>query len=587
MKPARKAVSTAVSLIAILAALGISMALITYTLYATAARTPTGGQPVVERGSEHLIAYLYGDPKNFTVVNGSIVPKDVRVNCLIHNPGLVPASVERVLALSHKGDVIREAALPEPLTLAPEEYKFLNVSQLLNLPSNYTEFKATVDRLLLKTSSGGVHGSIYARPEFIELDKPAITTTIWKNYTVEVTESVNVTTLINFTVTIPQSKYTLLSKVLESDDGVNFHDFKYGCCKNKYCEYCQKIYGNLRYTSDSWTVTRGVLGEVWPEVTATGKCSSPGSCYKDLKNLQTYQRCSGCYGLSCDMHQVPKIYYIRGGEEVTAKTSVTEYTKKRSAGSCYCKYRSGKRTCYMKIQNWEYKYEFAGIKLIDLDTGEVYASVNKTSITFRLWRNTEVEFLYVLKEKKLVWEKTFAYTEPEPTVYDCADILKQPGDPCNPPSKIWKYCYCQLHPDHECCKPPEGKCTCALSLSIDYCCVEPGKPGTKSCGSARITDKECEWENGASGCRIQISEGETVEGTISGWIDIKLAEGWKVQKVYLADAEGIITSCGRLTLKGEGLVVCRAKCTCNPGDPQSGRSYKSGSASYFAVFVKE
>lgn len=584
MKHGARGASTAVSLIAVFAALAISIVLITYTLHATVVQAPSIHHPAVERGSEHLIAYIYGVPKNFTLVNGSIVPVDVRVNCLIHNPGLTPASVERVLALSDDGDVLVDKALPDPLTLAPEEYEFVNISQLLNLPSNFTEFKATVDRLILKTSSGGVHGSIYARPEFIELERPSMTTTVWKNYTVEVTETANVTTSINFTITIPQNKYTLISKVLESDDGTSFHDFKYGCCKSKYCEYCKKIYGNLRYTSDSWTVTSGVLGGVWPEVTATGQCSSPGSCYKDLKNLMTCARCSGCGALSCNMHQAPKVYYIKGGEEITAKTSgPTQYEKKRSAGKCWCEYKWGKRKCYMKIQNWKYTYEFAGIRLVDMDTGEVYASVNKTSITFKIWRNTKAEFLYVLKEKKLVWEKTFTCKEPEPSMLDCTDILKQPGDPCNPPSQIWYWCYCQIDPNHPCCQPKPPKCVCALGLSIDYCCIEkPGKSGTKSCGYATITDKSCEWENGATGCKIEISKGETVEGRISGWIHIKLEPGWKVEKVYLVDKRGIIHSCLSATLEGEGLVLCKAKCSCT----QPGKYY-SGSAKYFALFLKE
>ena len=586
MNRGTKAASTAVSLTAIFAALAISIALIIYALRVTVVQAPAIHNPAVERGTEHLIAYIYGVPKNFTLINGSVVPVDVRVNCLIHNPGPVPASVERILALSDGGDVVADVALPEPLILAPEEYEFLNASQLLNLPSNFTEFKAKVSRLILKTSSGGVHGSIYARPEFIELDKPAITTTIWKNYTVEVTESVNVTSVINFTVTIPQSKYTLLSKVLESDDGTSFHDFKYGCCKSKYCEYCREIYGGGS-VSDSWTVTSEVLGGVWPEVAATGQCSSPGSCYKDLRNLQTYQRCYGCYGLSCDMHQVPRVYYLKGGEEVTARTSVTEYAKKRSAGHCWCEFKQGERKCYMKVENWKYTYEFAGIRLVDMDTGHVYGSTNKTSITFKIGRNTRVEFLYVLKEKKKVWEKTFAWKEPEPPILDCADILKQPGDPCNPPSQIWYWCYCQIHPDHECCKPPEGKCTCALSLSIDYCCVEAGETGTKDCGSARITNKFCKWGGKVGSCSIQISEGESIEGWIYGWIDIELSEGWKLHKIYLTGKGGIMISCGKYTLEGEGLVNCHAKCTCNPGDVQSGRSYKPGWASYFAVFVKE
>ena len=589
MRRSAKAVSTAVSLVAVLATLSIALALIMYTLNATLARAPATGSPVVERGAEHLVAYIYGVPRNFTMIDGNIVPVDVRVNCLIHNPGPVPASIERVLALSDTGSVVADVALPQPLALAPEEYKFVNVSQLLNLPSDFAQFKSAVNRLILKTGSGGVHGSIYARPEFIRLERPNMTITVWKNYTVEVTEEVAVTTTINFTVTLPQKKYTLISKVLESDDGVSFHDFVYGCCKDVYCEYCRKIYGNLKYTSDSFTVTSEILSKVWPEIIPTGGCNKPGSCYRDLSDMQTYQRCSGCGGsLPCGMFQAPKIYYIKGGEEVTVRSNApTQYKKVRSAGSCWCEVRWDGEYCYMRVENWEYTYEFAGIRLVDMDTGEVYASVNKTSLTFKIWRNTRAEFLYVLKDKKKTWEQTFTWKEPERSIYDCRDILKQSGDPCNPPSREWWECYCQLDPNHKCCERTP-KCICSLGLSVDYCCVEEaGRPGTKDCGSASIQGIECEWSGGRTGCRIEIKEGETVEGEISGWIKISLKPGWRVQKVYLVDMDGIISSCGSMTLNGEGVVVCLGTCSCGRGDPQSGRGYKWGSAKYFAVFVKE
>ena len=86
---------------------------------------------------------------------------------------------------------------------------------------------------------------------------------------------------------------------------------------------------------------------------------------------------------------------------------------------------------------------------------------------------------------------------------------------------------------------------------------------------------------------IQIGEGEAASGKISGAIKISLKPGWRVQKVYLVDMDGIIYSCGSATLGGEGVVTCWATCSCQPGDPQSGRGYKGGSAKYFAVFVKE
>ena len=66
-----------------------------------------------------------------------------------------------------------------------------------------------------------------------------------------------------------------------------------------------------------------------------------------------------------------------------------------------------------------------------------------------------------------------------------------------------------------------------------------------------------------------------------------MREGWKVYKIYLTDKDGIITGCLKAELRGEGLLLCEARRTCNPGNPQSGRSYKSGRASYFAVFVRE
>jgi hypothetical protein len=99
--------------------------------------------------------------------------------------------------------------------------------------------------------------------------------------------------------------------------------------------------------------------------------------------------------------------------------------------------------CVQEYTEWSRTYQLQAIELVDWDTGEVYASLNQTSLTFNINANTIVRFKYVLTSS---WSRSWeVILQPQPptTPEECQQIL---NDPNKKGSVEWCRCASQYDP---------------------------------------------------------------------------------------------------------------------------------------------
>jgi hypothetical protein len=200
----------------------------------------------------------------------------------------------------------------------------------------------------------------------------------------------------------------------------------------------------------------------------------------------------------------------------------------------------------LRYAEWGRTYSFQAIELVDWDTGEVYASVNQTSITFNIVRNTIARYRYVLTSSwKRVW--IVILLPPPPTPERCQQILNDPNSRCD---KAWCACLRQFDPEAwrntGCCQPES-----CYKVSIDICCL-----GTSS--------KDCATLSGGGGrvCE-RIPAGATATISVSWSISWSVKDGWKFDD---------IRQIGDGTCKPDSLTGSSASGTCSV-TAESGRNY--------------
>jgi hypothetical protein len=164
----------------------------------------------------------------------------------------------------------------------------------------------------------------------------------------------------------------------------------------------------------------------------------------------------------------PIILYFRANESVVVSGGITSYTLVGSSAYCYVDGGCPNNQCYwycvQRVTEWGGTYKLQAIELVDWDTGEVYASLNQTSLTFNINRNTIVRFKYVLTSS---WSSTWEVIlqPPPPTPDQCQQILNDPNQACK--TIEWCRCASQYDPDayNRCCKPS------CLYVSVSPCCT--------------------------------------------------------------------------------------------------------------------
>jgi hypothetical protein len=162
--------------------------------------------------------------------------------------------------------------------------------------------------------------------------------------------------------------------------------------------------------------------------------------------------------------EVPGIGYVEYNKTVTL-IALEGYTLEGRSRRCY--YDEDIGACVEQYAEWGRTYKLQAIELVDWDTGEVYASVNQTSITFNIVRNTIARYKYVLTSS---WSRSWQVIlqPPPPTPDQCPQILNNPNARC---TIDWCSCLRQFDPEawkkEECCQPKSRSC---LSVGVDFCC---------------------------------------------------------------------------------------------------------------------
>jgi hypothetical protein len=180
----------------------------------------------------------------------------------------------------------------------------------------------------------------------------------------------------------------------------------------------------------------------------------------------------------------PIILYFTANESIVVSAGRTSYTLVGDYSQCYttedisCQshvrrygdwYCVRTYTCIRQYTEWSRTYQLQAIELVDWDTGEVYASVNQTSVTFNINANTIVRFKYVLVDSwSQSWQVILRPPTPEPMPEECQQILNDPSKRC---TGVWCSCLKTYDPEawkkESCC--PTSTVAC-LSVHVTPCC---------------------------------------------------------------------------------------------------------------------
>jgi hypothetical protein len=179
--------------------------------------------------------------------------------------------------------------------------------------------------------------------------------------------------------------------------------------------------------------------------------------------------------------------------------------------------------CLLYVTEWGRTYKLQAIELVNWDTGEVYASVNQTSVTFNINANTIVRFKYVLVDSwSRSWTVILPPKTPEPTPNECQQILNDPNTRC---TRNWCSCVAIYDPEtyknSPCCNPIDA----CLDVSVYPCC---SGDETFACLNS--------WSGqGGSNC-VQFTEDEARRGitkriTVSWSASWSLKPGWALADI--------------------------------------------------------
>jgi len=201
---------------------------------------------------------------------------------------------------------------------------------------------------------------------------------------------------------------------------------------------------------------------------------------------------------------LPSIFYFKANESLVVNVGITSYTVSGRTESCSDVRDPNGGYCVKTITEWGRRYQFQAIELVDWDTGEVYASVNQTSLTFNINANTIVRFKYVLTSS---WSRTWEVIlqPPPPTPNECQQIL---NDPSKVGSRDWCWCAWIYDPDvaRKHCNPIDA----CFEVDVYPCCT--GDEATACLNS---------WSGRGGGNCVRFTEEEARRG-----ITKKISVGW-------------------------------------------------------------
>jgi hypothetical protein len=479
------------SLLVFLAFLMLSMLLAgTYFVaYLGLAQAGREVQKAGEAASEQAIVYLFQHPTNITAANGSVAVKG-ETRIVVQNVGSRDISFDRILAISPDGSVVADVKVPGNKGLGVRQWQLYKV-QDLGLPerwSNFTVFSSEVSRLVLLSERGRTHGSIWGVPPFLEgVLRATVATTMTTSYFYSYITTTSYRTTHTVTVQLRQSGYSLMGEWWESDDGKNW-----------------------RKVTSSWGRRAQEDCRYWRDT-----CWAPESGTVDCGQLYECSRLTG--GSSPLNPDRPVITYHRYNETLTLRAS-QGYTLEGRSRTCDRDWATGH--CVIRYAEWGKTYKLQAIEMVDWDTGEVYASVNQTSITFNIVRNTIARYKYVLTSSwSRVWIVILEPPPPEPE--RCQQIL---NDPSKRGSREWCACAWTYDPDSA-----EKHCNVksCLEVSVSPCCT------------GDITSSACldSWSGSDGSQCVDFTEKEIKEkitkriGPVSWSASWSLKSGWTLADI--------------------------------------------------------
>ncbi|MEM2042356.1 MAG: hypothetical protein QW410_03270 [Nitrososphaerota archaeon] len=394
-------------------------------------------RPKVGSGANQAVLYIFEYPTGFKV-NGSQVQYTGETRIVVHNTGPRDLVFDRILAIGRSGEIVADVPVPGGKGLGARQWQIYR-PQDLGLPQwflNFSEMRSRVERLVLLSGRGRTHGSIWGVPPFLEgIFRVYLTTTLATTKEYSYVTSTAYTTYYTITVSYRRIGHSLTGEWWESADGKKWYRVTGTRSHYWYCFACGGSCYNSDYVSNNPNEDKVASGM---------KAGRPGALQQIvvLDRVHVY----GC-GQYTDVNRVdPIILYFQDGETVVASAAYNEYTVDWSNSYCYQIWGDG---CEWYWREGHVRYRLQAIELVDWDTGEVYASLNQSSVQFEIHRNTIVRFKYVVVES---WSRSWVViVQPkEPTPEDCQRILNDPNAPRDqwcacakkylPPEKWQDYC---------------------------------------------------------------------------------------------------------------------------------------------------
>jgi hypothetical protein len=270
-------------------------------------------------------------------------------------------------------------------------------------------------------------------------------------------ESTSYSTVFTITIRHRQSAYSLMGEWWESDNGKNWGKVTSTTGRDSQASSCWNSGVCEGRVHDRCCGPKGCFG-----FNACAESYSIGPQSPTASELSSTLTANGRQIVRVG---IPIILYFRANESVVVSAGMTSYNITGSNTKCI-EYWDG--TCVKQYTEWRRTYELQAIELVDWDTGEVYASLNQTSLTFNINANTIVRFKYVLKES---WSKTWEviiWTRPPPSnPAGCQGILNSglPG------TADWCAC-AKMFNDERYKQYCENKCSSYFVVNFYPCCSE-------------------------------------------------------------------------------------------------------------------
>jgi hypothetical protein len=265
----------------------------------------------------------------------------------------------------------------------------------------------------------------------------------------------------------------------------------------------------------------------------------------------------------------PTILYFTANESIVVSAGRISYSLVGDYSQCYttsdtsCQshvryygdwYCVTTHICIRQYTEWGRTYKLQAIELVDWDTGEVYASVNQTSLTFNINANMIVRFKYVLVDSwSRSWQVILQPPTPEPTPDECQQILNDPNKRC---TGAWCSCLKTYDPEawnkEECCRTRRLIC---LSVHVTPCC-------TGDAYDACLNSWSGQGGTGCISCRDDSECTSKLPVTVSWSASWSLKPGWALAGIGKTGYGGGV-GCGVSSLTGSS---ASGSCTLNAID---------------------